>query len=160
MFTTFLAVGLLVLVIGAVMGVITIPDKTAIRPTIEPLRLPATPKSAMLNPGPVRIPTAGASSSGTPLVERCQGTRVGYYGFSIGHDLAAGAGLDLQAQPVIRHCIVDGFSGVSPGLDVFVDAGAPPSPEGVFSGLTHTVPAGGAGERIGVGLTTTKIYFE
>ena len=157
MFTVFLVVGAIALLIA---GVITIPDRTLVRLTTTPIRLPATPKSAMLNPGPVRIPTAGASSSGTPMVERAQGTRVGYYGYSISHDIAAGAGLDLQAQIVIRKAIVDGFAGVSPGLDVFVDPAAPPSPEGVFSGLTHTVPAGGAGERIGVGLTTTKIFFE
>jgi hypothetical protein len=68
--------------------------------------------------------------------------------------------LDFQGAPILRNVMIDGFAGVSPGLDVFVDPGAPPVPEGVFSGLTHTVPAGGAGERIGVGITATKIWFD
>jgi len=143
------------------LSAITIPDRTKIRPTTTPNPIPAQFKTPMTNPGPVRVAATGASSSGIPLVERCDTSRAGYLGFSLRYDVPTGAAMEDENAPVNRGMIVDGFAGVVPGSDVFVDPAVAPVPEGVFSGLTHTAPAAGVnGWRVGVGVTTTKIYFD
>jgi hypothetical protein len=142
------------------LGVITIPNRAAVWPTTTPKSWPGVYKTAMTNPGPVRIPLAGAHGSGMPLVERCSGGREGYYGFALGFDIPVGSAASDNNAPVVRGVIVDGFAGVESGRDVFIDAAAAPDPEAAFSGLTHTVPAGGRAERIGVGVGTTKIAFD
>jgi hypothetical protein len=138
---------------------ITIPDRKKVKPTTEPIRKPGQVKTGVVNPCPVRISPTGATGSGGPLCEPTV-ARVGYYGYNIRSDVPAGASSDDEAFAPVSGCILEGFAGVSPGLDVYVDPTARPVPEGVFSGLTHTIPAGGIGERIGVGVTTTKIALD
>lgn len=162
----------LLLIIGfgfalfGMLGVITIPDREKVRPTTTPRRKPNTAKSDMQNPCPVRVSLTGASSSGVPLVEPTT-VRQGYYGYNVRSDVPAN-GKDDEAAGVVVGCIVGGFAGVLPGQDVFIDPTARPvGDQGVFSGLTHTVPTGVAGEtaetmsslRVGVGVGTTKIEF-
>lgn len=138
---------------------ITIPNRALVKPTTTPRMRPAAAKVAMLNPGPVKVSTTGATGSGMPLVEPTI-VRAGYYGYNIRSNVPAGASADDESFAPVDGCIVQGFAGVSPGLDVFVDTTARPDPEAAFSGLTHTIPAGGAGERIGVGVSANRIYFD
>lgn len=138
---------------------ITIPNRQLIKPTTTPRPIPAVAKVGQVNPYPVRVSATGAASAGNPLCERAI-TRAGYLGYNLRPDVPVGASADDEGFAVVRGCIVEGFAGVVPGSDVYIDATATPGPEGTFSGLTQTVPAGGIGERIGVGVTTTKIYFD
>jgi hypothetical protein len=145
----------------AALGVITIPDREKVRPTTSHLGLPNTAKVAMQNPCPVRVSLTGAASSGTALVEPTT-VRDGYYGYNVRSDVPMNSA-DDEAAGVVRRCIVGGFAGVEPGKDVFVDPTARPvGDQGTFSGLTQTVPATpqGPAERIGVGVSTTKIFFD
>jgi hypothetical protein len=138
---------------------ITIPNRQLIKPTIPGRPIPGVAKVGQVNPYPVRVATTGAASAGNPLCERAT-ARVGYLGYNVRPDVPVGASADDEGFAILRGCIVEGFAGVLPGIDVYIDAAATPVPEGTFSGLTQTVPAGGVAERIGTGVTTTKIYFD
>src|SRR4051812_7017885 len=116
---------------------ITIPNRTMVKPTTTPKRRPSAAKVAMVNPGPVRVSTTGASASGVPLCEPTA-VRAGYYGYNIRSDVPAGASADDEAFAPISGCVVRGFAGVLPGVPVWIDPTARPTPEGVFSGLTQT----------------------
>jgi hypothetical protein len=140
---------------------ITIPNNALVFPTTTPARRkPGVAAAGMTNPGPVRVRATGASSAGNPLLERAVG-RAGYYGYNLRPNVPAGSSSEDEALGTVSGCIIQGFAGVTPGAEVFVDPAAPPAPgsEGTYSGLTHTVPAGGLGEAIGVGVTPNKIDF-
>jgi hypothetical protein len=140
---------------------ITIPNRNNVHPTTTPFRKPAQAKRGCRNQCPIRISLTGATGSGGPLAEPTN-AREGYFGFNIRRDVPDGASADDEAYSAVSGVIVEGFAGVEPGRDVFIDPTARPAldAEGDFSGLTHTVPAGGIGERVGCGVTTTKIYFD
>jgi hypothetical protein len=136
---------------------ITVPNADLVRMTIEPAqRLPSVAGEAFVNPRPVKVKTTGASGAGNPIVVRASGKP--YYGFNLRSNVPAGSNSDDEAMAVVRGALVDGFAGVSPGVEVFVDDTATPVPESTFSGLTHTDPADGR-RPIGCGATATKIYF-
>jgi hypothetical protein len=139
---------------------ILIPDRTKIKPTTTPARYPGIVKDGNVNPRPVRISATGSSGAGNPLIERADGANKnrGYYGYQITTDVDNGANAGENGGSVLRGCIVDGFTGVSPQLPIWADATALPNPEGTFSGLTHTDPADGT-LPIGMGATATKIFF-
>lgn len=159
MLTFWMIVGA-TLLIALMSNVITIPNRKLVKPTTTPRSLPGVAKTGFTNPAPVRVSKTGASPGGNPLLERCTGGREGYYGFNLRSDVPAGAAAEDEGMAPVRGVMVEGFAGVAPGEDVFIDPTAAPVPDGVFSGLTHVVPAGGRGERIGVGATTTKIMFD
>jgi hypothetical protein len=138
---------------------ITIPNRVLVKPTTTPRRMPAQVKSGVVNPCPLRVSPTGATGTGGPLCEPTI-SRVGYCGYNVRPDVPDGASADDEAFACVSGCILEGFAGVSPGLDVFIDPTARPDPIGAFSGLTHTIPAGGAGERIGFGVSTTKVFIE
>jgi hypothetical protein len=114
--------------------------------------------AAFTNPCPVMPNATQTNGAGTTLVKQCTGAggQYGWLGFC--HKPAVAAG-DLV--PVLRGVVIDGFTGCTPGLPVYVDqtaadadlAGAPHA-----SGLTHTYTAQAL--RIGVALTATKIRFD
>jgi hypothetical protein len=137
---------------------ITIPNINNVHPTTDIVRKPAQAKSGVTNPCPLGIAATGTTGSGGALCEPTN-ARAGYYGYNVRPNVPAGASADDEAYACIVGGMVDGFSGVQPRAEVFIDPTARPTPEGTFSGLTHTVPAGGIGEAIGVGVTTTKIWF-
>lgn len=136
---------------------ITISDRTKIRPTIDYKHIPAVAAVAMTNPGPCAVQTTGTTSSGNALVGPASGDagRGGYAGYNVMSNVAAGDAPSLMRGGVI----VEGFSGVSPGLPVFVDATSADA-SGTASGLTHTLPVtGDVRTPIGVGFTASKILF-
>lgn len=137
---------------------ITIPNINNVHVTTDVIRKPAQVKSGVQNPCPLRIAATGATGSGGPLCEPTD-TRAGYYGFNVRQNVPDGGSADDEAYACVVGGMVNGFAGVQPGAEVFVDDTERPDPEGTFSGLTHTVPEGGIGEAIGVGVTTTKIWF-
>lgn len=142
---------------------ITIPNVNNVHPTTDITRKPAQVKTGVVNPCPLRIAATGATGSGGPLVEPST-TRKGYYGYNVRPNVPQGASADDEAFACVAGGIVDGFSGVQPGVEVYVDPTARPDPEGTFSGLTHTQPlptlaALIEGLPVGVGVTTTKIWF-
>lgn len=139
---------------------ILIPNPNLIFPTTKPTRKPAVAGSGMTNPAPCGVVPVGTSSAGNPIVAPTS-QRSGYYGFNIRPHVPQGADSDDEALGCVVGVIISGFTGVTPGAEVYIDPTARPAPgaEGTFSGLTHTVPAGGIGEAIGVGVTPTKIWF-
>jgi len=137
---------------------ITIPNRNLVKPTTTPRRIPAQVKTGVVNPCPLAVSTTGATGTGGPLMEPTV-TRVGFAGYNVRPDVPEGASADDEAYACVSGCILDGFAGVSPGLDIFVDPTARPDPIGTFSGLTHTIPAAGAPARIGFGISTTKVYI-
>lgn len=147
---------------------ITIPNRKLIKPTTKPaLTIPAVAAEAILNPGPVKVKTAGSSQAGNPICEPADGATLnqGYLGFNIRSNVPAGAATDDEALAVQRGVIIEGFAGVDPGKNVWVDDTVlDPEDEDdallipAFSGLTHTDPADGT-PPIGVGATTTKVFI-
>lgn len=133
---------------------ITIPNRKLVKPTTTPLALPGVPSAAMVNPYPVRVKATGAAAAGNPLVERM--TTGTYYGFNLRTDIPNDP--DNEGAAVNRMFVCDGFAGVVPGTEVWADPTATPNPDGTFSGLTQTDPANGT-KPIGLGVTTTKIFF-
>jgi hypothetical protein len=139
---------------------ITLPDITRVKPTTTPIRLPGIAKDSNTNPRPVRVSATGASGPKNPLVERADGAakNKGFLGYQLTLGVDAAASADENGVGIVRGCYIDGFAGVVPQSNVWVDATAVPNPEAAFSGLTHTDPADGT-LPVGVGVTTTKIYF-
>jgi hypothetical protein len=144
---------------GASDMAITIPDKKKLRTTTNHKPFPAQAKTQVDNPCPIGVSASGTTGSGAPLCEPTV-SRVNYIGYNIRDSVPAGAA-DDEAYSVVSGCIVEGFAGAVPGTAVYVDPTARPAvgAEGAFSGLTHTIPAGGVGESIGVAVRADKIYF-
>lgn len=147
---------------------ITIPDITKIRPTTVNVEgdggqgIPSTATTAFASPGPAMVDAANTptTSNGVGVRPVTSGdTSAGYLGFNLKPTYANKAGT------VLKGIIVDGFAGVTPGSDVFIN------PAGAV-GLSHTpvlLPTTGSGgsvnitsadRRIGVGFTATKIRFD
>lgn len=150
---------------------ILIPNRKLVRPTTDIRPKPGTAKSAVKNPCPIGVSATGASSSGTALLEPTT-SRDNYVGYNVRSNVAGA--MDDENYSPLSGCVIEGFTGVTPGALVYVDSTARPDPEADFSGLTHTAPtvltgrtAGDAGDvntarkwdAVGVGWTTTKIYF-
>jgi len=142
---------------------ITIPDRKRVRITTtrkdQLRRFGGVAAQAFVNPCPVKI-TGGVNGPRVNNVIRATSAnkQKGYVGFLIAGDIEAGATLNEEAVAIVNGCVIDGFAGVVPGDDVWIDPTATPAPEGVFSGLTHTDPATGA-QPIGTGWTSTRILI-
>jgi hypothetical protein len=138
---------------------ITIPDKTKLKMTTDfktemGQRKPAIAGVAMTNPGPVAVAAVQNASSGQVQVVPAAGDagRAGYLGYNFDHDVPAGEGAS-----VVRGVYIEGFAGVTPGGDIYIDATSADA-SGNASGLTHTLPTtGNVRTPIGVGLSATKI---
>lgn len=156
---------------------ITIPDRSQIRLVTdfsEPQNGRALPAmiaaTAMTNPGCVVI-TSATNANGQAQVKHAGGSNgfTGYIGFNAVPTISAG-------QPVSpsQGVLIDGFAGVTPGGEVFVDGSNTPDASATASGLTHTQPTQAVtitnpgasetatvpgGKRVGVGWTATKIFF-
>jgi hypothetical protein len=147
---------------------ITIPDITKIRPTTVNVErdggqgIPSVATTAFTSPGPAMVDAANSPTVYNGVGIRpvaANDTSAGYLGMNIKPTAAN------QAGTVLKGVIVDGFAGVVPGSDVFINnAGA--------VGLSHTpvaISTAGSGggatityndSRIGVGMTLTKIRFD
>lgn len=139
---------------------ITIPDKDLVKPiSLDPPRWGGIVTAAIEQSCPVMLVNV-ANGPKIGSIARATGANKNraYYGFLITSGIDLGATLDEEPGGVVDNCIVDGFAGVTPGLNVWVDSTAVPSPIGTFSGLTHTDPADGT-HPIGVGFTSTAIKF-
>lgn len=160
MFTMIVILSLAALIVGG-LGVITAPVPSSVQPTIKPIQqLGGTFKSALTGPLPVRIAATGVNGPLVALVERADGANKnrGFWGIAITNGVDVGSVLDEEPVGAVNGCIIDGYVGVVPGSNVWVDATALPSPLNGFSGLTHTDPADGT-PPVGFGVTTTKIYI-
>jgi hypothetical protein len=157
---------------------ITIPDRTQIR-IVTDFQSPQNGRSlpnvlaqvALTNPGPVVLHSATASNGQAQVKQAGGGNGTnGYVGFNPKPNVGAG-----QPLSPVRGVIVDGFSGVTVGSDVFIDQSNTADASGTASGLTQTQPTQTVtitnpgesetatvpgGKRIGVGWTATKVLFD
>lgn len=128
------------------------------------------------NPGPVIVDsdttaqgTAGAPAQAAVIQAGGGNGTAGYVGYNPDPDIPVGEPI----SPVMG-VLYDGFAGVVAGSDVFIDQSNTADAGATNSGLTHTQPTQavtitnpGAGEtatvpggrRIGIGWSTTKIFF-
>lgn len=98
--------------------------------------LPGRAKTAIKNPCAVAIPSSGRGSNGQVEVVPAEGAagRAGYYGYSYLGNRAAGQGCSI-----LRGVIISGFSGVTPGAEVYI-ADDYDDDDPTATNLTHTPP--------------------